>query len=182
MAWLVEHFGMTLLPVESTYFVRTYTSPARAESGSAAGSAIIGLFASEPRSRSLFHTVDCDEIWHYYGGDPFRLVLLFPNGTSTTVIMGPDLAVGHRVQQLVPAGVWQAGELVEGGDWALFGCTVTPEFTNDAFHGGRADELLATHPDRRVDIARLAVAADQPRHLPADDAAHTGDDIPRGVS
>ena len=33
-----------------------------------------------------------------------RLVLLFPDGTSATVIMGPDLAAGHRVQHLVPAG------------------------------------------------------------------------------
>ena len=44
VAWLVEHFGMALLPVESTYFVRTYTSTVRAAAGSAAGSAIIGLF------------------------------------------------------------------------------------------------------------------------------------------
>ena len=162
MPWLVAHFGMELLPVESTYFVRTYTSTARAADGSAAGSAIIGLFAHEPRSRSLFHTVDCDEMWHAYAGDPFRLVLLHPDGTSEVVVMGPDLAAGQRVQHLVPAGVWQAGELVDGGAWALFGCTVTPEFTDAAFRGGHAAELLATHPDRRDDIVRLAV----PDHLP----------------
>jgi predicted cupin superfamily sugar epimerase len=166
VAWLVEHFGMELLPVESTYFVRTYTSRATAADGSAAGSAIIGLFAREPRSRSLFHTVDCDEMWHFYGGDPFRLVLLHPDGTSDEVVLGPDLAAGHRVQHLVPSGSWQAGELVDGGEWALFGCTVTPEFRPDAFHGAHADELLATHPDRRVDIEQLSVPTGLPRSLP----------------
>lgn len=182
VAWLVDHFGMDLLPVESTYFVRTYTSPATAADGSAAGSAIIGLFAREPRSRSLFHTVDCDEMWHFYGGDPFRLVLLHGDGSSEDVIMGPDLAAGHRVQHLVPAGVWQAGELVSGGEWALFGCTVTPEFTDDAFRGGHAQELLATHPDRRVDIERLSVPAGQSREMPRAAPARATTKIPRGVS
>lgn len=179
VAWLIEHFGMDVLPVESTFFVRTYTSAATAADGSAAGSAIIGLFAREPRSRSLFHTVDCDEMWHFYGGDPFRLVLLHPDGTSDAVVLGPDLAAGHRVQHLVPAGVWQAGELVDGGEWALFGCTVTPEFTTDAFRGGYAEDLLATHPDRHADIDRLSVPSGHPRQLPA--AAPAGD-IPHGVS
>lgn len=182
VAWLVEHFGMDVLPVESTYFVRTYTSATAAADGSAAGSAIIGLFAREPRSRSLFHTVDCDEMWHFYGGDPFRLVLLHPDGTSDAVVLGPDLAAGHRVQHLIPAGVWQAGELVDGGEWALFGCTVTPEFTTDAFRGGHAEELLATHPDRHADIERLCVPADHPRQLPADEPARALGSIPRGVS
>jgi predicted cupin superfamily sugar epimerase len=166
VAWLVSRFGLELLPVESTYFVRTYTSTARTADGSAAGSAIIGLFAREPLSRSLFHTVACDEMWHFYAGDPFRLVLLHPDGSHETVVMGRDLVGGQQVQHLVPAGVWQAAELVEGGDWALFGCTVTPEFTVDAFHGGHADELLATHPGCRDDIARLSVPAGQPRSLP----------------
>lgn len=152
VAWLVEHFGMDMLPVESTYFVRTYTSATTAADGSAAGSAIIGLFAREPRSRSLFHTVECDELWHFYGGDPFRLVLLYSDGTSEGIVLGPDLAAGHRVQQLVPAGVWQAGE------------------------------LLATHPSRRVDIERLSVPADQPRGLPPEEPSGALGGIPRGVS
>jgi predicted cupin superfamily sugar epimerase len=139
--WLVDRFGLELLPVESTYFVRTYTSSTRAADGSAAGSAIVGLFAREPRSRSLFHTVSCDEMWHFYAG-------------------------GQQVQHLVPAGVWQAGELVEGGEWALFGCTVTPEFTTDAFRGGHADDLLATHPSCVDDIVRLSVPAGVPLSLP----------------
>ena len=105
-------------------------------------------------------------MWHFYGGDPFRLVLLYPDGTSDDVMLGPDLAAGHCVQHLVPAGVWQAGELADRGEWALFGCTVTPEFTNAAFHGAHADELLASQPDRRADIERLSAPADQPRSLP----------------
>lgn len=166
VAWLVSRFGLELLPVESTYFARTYTSTVRTADGSAAGSAIIGLLAREPLSRSLFHTVACDEMWHFYAGDPFRLVLLHPDGSHESVVMGPDLVGGQQVQHLVHAGVWQAAELVEGGEWALFGCTVTPEFTDADFRGGHADELLDTHPDCHDDIARLSVPTGRPRLLP----------------
>jgi uncharacterized protein len=60
------------------------------------------------------------------------------------------------IQQPVPAGVWQAGELVAGGTWALFGCTVTPGYTDECFEGGVAADLLASYPGRAADIERLA--------------------------
>ena len=164
IAWLIRHYGLTMLPVESIYLARTYTSPARSADGSAAGSAIIGLLSGQPQSRSLLHRVACDEMWHAYGGDPFRLLLLHPDGSSEDVVMGSDIVAGQRVQLLVPAGTWQAAELVDGGQWALFGCTVAPEFTSAAFEGGHASELVAAYPHRRDDIERLAV----PEHLPTE--------------
>lgn len=164
--WLVEHLGLERLPVESTWFRRTYTSATALPDGRAASSAIIGLLAAEPVSRSLLHTVDCDEMWHAYAGDPFRLLLLHPDGSSEEVVLGSDLARGHRVQQLVPAGTWQAAELLDGGRWALFGCTVTPEFTPESFRGAHAADLLDRYPDRRDQILRLSVPDGTPRDLP----------------
>jgi predicted cupin superfamily sugar epimerase len=58
---------------------------------------------------------------------------------------------------VIPAGVWQAGELVAGGDWALYGCTMAPGFTPSCFEGGTVELLLATHPRRAADIERLGV-------------------------
>ncbi|MBI1351336.1 MAG: cupin domain-containing protein [Actinomycetales bacterium] len=162
---LIARFRLTVLPVEGTYFVRTYTSSIAAHDGTAAGSAIIGLFADAPRSRSLFHRVACDEMWHFYAGSPFRLITLAPGGASKSVVLGPDLTAGHEVQYLVPSGTWQAAELLPGGDWALFGCTVTPEFRPEHFESGYAEDLLPSWPDRAGDIRRLAVPPSEPAGL-----------------
>ena len=164
---LVEHLGMTPLPVEATLFVSTYRSASDMPDGGPVGTAMIGLYSNDPPSRSLFHRLDFDEVWHFYRGDPMRLVLLHPDGTSDEVIMGSDLLAGQRVQYVIPAGVWQAGELVAGGEWALFGCTMAPGFTSACFEGGRISDLLAEYPDREADIRRLGVPDDHDSTMPS---------------
>jgi predicted cupin superfamily sugar epimerase len=161
---LIEHYGMTPLPVEGTYFVSTYRSAADAPTSIGSGpvgTAMIGLYAAEPPSRSLFHRLAFDEVWHHYRGDPIRLVLLHPDGTSDDVTLG-----GQCVQYVIPAGTWQAGELAPGGSWALFGCTMAPGFTGRCFEGGTVGALLATHPDRADDIVRLALPDDHGTAMP----------------
>lgn len=157
---------MERMPAESAYLVNTYRSAARSAAGGLAGTAIIALYAATPPSRSLFHRLDDDEIWHFYGGDPLRLVLLHPDGSSEEVVMGADVARGERVQVVVPAGTWQAGELCDGGEWALFGCTMAPGFDGSRFHSGYADDLTARYPDRVADIARLGMDRSEPARLP----------------
>ncbi|MFL6017608.1 MAG: cupin domain-containing protein [Gaiellaceae bacterium] len=153
MRTLIERFGMTPLPVEGTLFAETYRSEATAPSGGPAGTAGVGLFCDDPPSRSLFHRLEFDEVWHFYAGDPLRLVLLHPDGSDAGVILGG----GQAVQHVIPAGVWQAGELVPGGEWALYGCTMAPGFTPSCFEGGTVERLLATHPAHAGDIERLGV-------------------------
>lgn len=163
---LVDHLGLTPLPVEGTFFVSTYRSATELPGGGPVGTAMIGLYSADPPSRSLFHRLTFDETWHAYGGDPLRLVLLHPDGSDEEVVLGGDVLAGERVQHVVPAGTWQAGELVAGGSWALFGCTMAPGFTGMCFEGGRAADLLATHPARADDIARLAVPDDHATAMP----------------
>lgn len=150
---LIERFGMSPLPVEGTLFAETYRSEASAPSGGPAGTAGVGLFCDDPPSRSLFHRLSFDEVWHFYAGDPLRLVLLHPDGTDAEVILGG----GQTVQHVIPAGVWQAGDLVRGGAWALYGCTMAPGFTPGCFEGGTVERLLVSHPRRGGDIERLGV-------------------------
>ena len=130
------------------------------------GTAMIGMYSADPPSRSLFHRLTFDEVWHFYGGDPMRLILLHPDGSTDEVIMGSDLLAGQLVQFVIPAGVWQAGELVEGGRWALFGCTMAPGFTGTCFEGGRVGDLLAHYPDRAADIRRLGIPDDHETAMP----------------
>ena len=85
---LIEHYNLEPLPVEQTLFTSTYRSNREFDDGKPCGTAIIALYCDEPRSVSLFHKLPVDEVWHFYGGDPLRLVLLYPDGSSKDVIMG----------------------------------------------------------------------------------------------
>jgi len=154
---LIEHYNLQPLPVEGTLFVSTYRSQQEYEGGKPVGTAMIGMYCDEPRSLSLFHKLKYDEVWHFYGGDPLRLVLLFPDSSSKDVTLGSDPTQGQLVQFVIPAGVWQAGHMISGGKYSLFGCTVAPGFTGDIFEGGTREELLALYPDRAEDIHKLSV-------------------------
>jgi hypothetical protein len=148
---------MTRLPVEGTFFAETYRSADTAPGGGPAGTAGLGLFCDDPPSRSLFHRLAFDEVWHFYAGDPLRLVLLHRDGSDEEVVLGGDVVGGAALQHVVPAGVWQAAELVPGGSWSLFCCTMAPGFVPACFEGGRVPDLLTTHPARAADIERLGV-------------------------
>ncbi len=152
---IVAYYQLKPLPVEGTLFTQTYCSSRKPDDASPAGTAMIGLYCDEPRSISLFHKLSADEVWHFYGGDPFRLILLYPDGTSRNIIMGNDFRKGQHIQFVVPAGVWQAGHLLSGGTCALYGCTMAPGFTPDCFLGGTIEELSALYPDRADDIRML---------------------------
>lgn len=152
---LIAHFGLMPLPSEGTLFKSTYRSTRNVTGGGPIGTAMIGMYCDDPLSQSLFHRLPVDEVWHFHGGDPLRLVLLHADGSSSDVIMGPDPLTGHLVQFVVRAGVWQAGHIVAGGRYALFGCTMAPGFTAAMYEGGARDALTAWYPDRTDDIARL---------------------------
>jgi len=160
---LIEHYKLEPLPVEKALFTSTYRSNQEFSDGKPCGAAIIALYCDEPRSVSLFHRLTVDEVWHFYGGDPLRLVLLYPDGSSKDVIMGNDPLEGHYVQFVVPAGVWQAGHVAAGGRYSLFGCTMAPGFTDDMFEGGTRDQLVDAYPDRVDDINRLGCSQGETR-------------------
>lgn len=163
---LIEHYTLQPLPAEGTLFASTYRSRQELDDGKPHGTAIVALYCDEPPSFSRFHRLPVDEIWHFYKGDPLRLVLLHPDGTSRDVIMGSDPLAGQLVQFVVPAGVWQAGHLVAGGRYALFGCTMAPGFTDDMFEGGTRAELIARYPDRARDVEEFAFDLEQTRMPP----------------
>ena len=163
VAALVRHYSLTPLPAEWTLFAGTYRSPTSFADGSPHGTAMIGLYCEDPPSHSRFHRLPVDEVWHFYGGDPLRLILLHPDGSSEDVIMGANPLAGERVQYVVPAGSWQAGHLVAGGRYALFGCTLAPGFTGAMYEGGERSTLCARYPDRAADIDALGSDAGELR-------------------
>lgn len=163
---MLRHFAFDRLPVEGTLFRGTWRAEQRLPSGEPTGTAMIGLYAESPRSHSLFHRLTHDEVWHVYGGDPFVLHLLHPDGRYDAVRMGSDIRQGEQVQHVVPAGTWQAGELVAGGRYALFGCTMAPGFTGGCFEAGPADVLRQAFPHATEVIGRLGVTHGSTRMPP----------------
>jgi uncharacterized protein len=107
----------------------------------AAGTAIYYLL--ELGNFSEMHRLRSDEVFHFYLGDPVEMLQLRPDGTGRRVVLGADLANGMLPQTVVPQGVWQGSRLVEGGRFALLGCTVSPGFDYADYESGTRAELLA---------------------------------------
>ncbi|MGH9862600.1 MAG: cupin domain-containing protein [Candidatus Acidiferrales bacterium] len=154
---LIEHLKLEPLPVEGGYFRQTYCAaetlaqsalPSRYRTDKPFGTAIYYLLTSEPDSFSALHRLPTDEIYHFYLGDPVELLLLYPNGSSQRVLLGPDLLGGQQVQFVAPRDAWQGSRLRAGGAWALLGTTMAPGFTPEDFVAGDREELMRRYPEQ----------------------------------
>ncbi|RZB18307.1 cupin domain-containing protein [Streptomyces sp. F001] len=151
---LVAHYAMEPIPREGGLFRETWAGPRRPD-GRPEGTAIVALLKRD--DYSALHRLPTDEVWHFYLGDPLELLLLAPDGTSRTAVLGPDVLAGQHPQFTVPAGTWMGGRVVEGGAWTFFGCTMAPGFTFEGYEHGDAADLTARYPDRAdriVDLCR----------------------------
>ncbi|GGZ85008.1 cupin domain-containing protein [Streptomyces bluensis] len=151
---LVDHYGLEPIPREGGRFRRTWAGPERSD-GRPEGSAIVALLTAEPDDFSALHRLPSDEVWHFYLGDPLELLLLAPDGSSRTVLLGPDVLGGQWVQYTVPAGTWMGARVRAGGAWSFFGCTMAPGFTYEGYEHGDAAELAARYPAEAARIAEL---------------------------
>lgn len=98
-----------------------------------------------PGAWSAWHRVRSDEVWHHYDGGALMLYRLGQ----------PAVRLDRATPQaVVPAGVWQAAEPVEGA--VLCGCTVAPGFEFDDFELGSAEVLSNEFPADAMLIRRLA--------------------------
>jgi predicted cupin superfamily sugar epimerase len=143
---LIERLHLEPLPIEGGYFRQTYRG---------AGTAIYYLLTSEPDCFSALHCLPKDEVYHFYLGDPVRLLLLHPDGVSEEITLGQDLVRGEQLQLVVPRGVWQGARLDPGGRFALLGTTMAPGFEEGDLVLGRAADLMERYPDRAAAIRHL---------------------------
>ena len=109
----------------------------------------------EPGTFSEMHQLDSDEVFHFYLGDPVELLQLYPDGRSALFTLGPDLVAGQQPQLVVSSGVWQGSRLVDGGSFALLGCTVAPGFDFADFRTSSYAELTAQWPHDAAKIRKL---------------------------
>ncbi len=110
-----------------------------------------------PETFSAIHRVKSDEVFHFYAGDPVEMLQLWPDRSGRIVVIGNDLTAGQEPQRMVPAGVWQGCRLVQGGSWALMGCTVAPGFDYADFELCNRAALMKSYPKYAALIAALTM-------------------------
>ncbi len=155
-----EVLGLVPHPREGGWYVRTWESRerVRASGGAVRGERWTGTaiyYLLEPGTFSELHRLRSDEVFHHYMGDAVEQLQLEEGAEGRVVVMGADLAAGQRPQVAVRRGVWQGARLVEGGRWALLGCTVVPGFAFEDYEAGVREELAGRWPGWREWIVGL---------------------------
>jgi predicted cupin superfamily sugar epimerase len=155
--------GLQPHPREGGWYVRTYEAAemvgaeafgdTRYAGARRTGTAIYYLL--EPETFSEMHRLQSDEVFHFYAGDAVEMLQLTAKGKGATVVIGNDLLRGQRPQVVVGRGVWQGSRLVEGGRWALLGCTVSPGFEFEDYEAGRREQLCMEWPGFVEEITAL---------------------------
>jgi predicted cupin superfamily sugar epimerase len=151
---LIEILGLVLHP-EGGLYCETYRAPLNVAAPQGERSACTAIYFLLPAgSFSALHRVRSDEVWHHYAGDPVELHVIDERGRYRVAQLGADFALGHRPQQVVPAGAWQAAVPL-GGRFALCGCTVAPGFDFADFELAARADLVAKLPALRPTIERF---------------------------
>lgn len=147
----------------------TYTSklaiapgglPAPFADGRPLGSGL--YFLVTPHAPVRPHRIRNDQLYHYYLGDPLELFLLHGDGSVERVIVGPDIANGHRVQLLIPGNTFHTARLLGAGEWFLGGSTEWPGVVpTEDVEIGDADKLVAQYPDAAEQIRAIIASVRQ---------------------
>ena len=159
---LIKKLDLIPHPNEGGFFAETYRSkenilekdlPARYSGERSFGTAIYYLLT--PTTFSEIHRLKSDEIFHFYLGDPVEVVNLFPDGKIKKIILGQEIFAGMELQVIVPKMVWQGAKLIDGGNYALLGTTVSPGFDYNDYESGKKEDLLKLYPDFKDFIIKL---------------------------
>ena len=95
-----------------------------------------------------WHRFDGDELLVYHAGAPMNQMLIYPDGTFRTFVLGPNPALGHQPQMIIPAGTWMGFRIADDDPaaWGLYSVFCTPGFSLDAITMTNAAALGAQFP------------------------------------
>lgn len=139
--------------IEGGYYQRVYTSsitvtPQNKEAYGVprhAGTAIYYLLKG--CDFSAWHTLNSDELWHFYNGSAIKLYELNQAGELHIHLLGdPFIEDGAKYQVTIPAHSWFAAEVVDKSSYCLVGCTVNPGFDISNYHLADRKALSALFP------------------------------------
>jgi uncharacterized protein len=158
---VIEQFELVPHPTEGGWYRESYRSdeliggsclPERYGSPRSFGTCIYYLLTRD--KQSILHRVASDEVYHFYLGDPVTMLQLHHDGSSSVVTLGQNVADTEQVQAVVPEGTWQ-GSFLDGGEFALMGCTLSPGYDFSDYESATRSELTARWPERKQLIMRL---------------------------
>ncbi len=93
--------------------------------GRATGTSIYFLLKADEISH--WHRVDATEIWYFHTGSPLIIsVSETDQGPKSTLVLGPDIQMGHQPQIVIPEHHWQTARST--GEFTLVSCSVSPGF------------------------------------------------------
>lgn len=142
---------------EGGYFAESYRSKIKAEFDGFEGERNLSTgiyFLIDQGVFSAFHRIKSDEMWHFYTGNPLIVHMIDAKGNYSNQIIGANVEKGEKLQFVVPAEVWFASEVKNGGDYSLVGCTVSPGFNFADFELAEAN-LAQKFPQHRELLLRL---------------------------
>ena len=160
---IIDHFDMTKIPHEGPWFSPTIRSSdivdgalaSRYQGKRSLYSAILAVFTAI--DFSAMHRLQTDEVWHFYGGCPMELLLLYPDGSGEIRCLGKNVATGESPQILVSAGTWMGGSPIGQEDLAytFAGNTLAPGFEYDDYIPGFRETLVSAYPEFAETIVAL---------------------------
>lgn len=197
---IIAHYRMENIPHEGAWFVQTHKS----------GEVIEGALAARYRGKryaytsiyalltaqdfSAMHRLSTDEIWHFYGGSPALMLLLYPDGRGETRVWGANVLAGEEPQIMVPRGTWMGARPIGDASraYSFGGMTMAPGFEYADYEGGHRAPLAARYPGFARQIGELtrpggaaqpelssADASAQPEPQPVAITALVGRDAPQ---
>lgn len=155
---LIDRLGLQPHP-EGGWYRETFRDPRPVtapgfDSARSASTAIYFLLTE--RSFSALHRIRSDEVWHHYAGGTLDVECIAPDGTRSTLAVGPALSGDASPQAVVTAGTWFGARVRPGHRWALVGCTVAPGFDFRDFELADRSALSTLFPAHSGLIAELS--------------------------
>lgn len=160
---IIQLLNLTPLPEEGGFYKETFrakglipTASLPEHSGDRVYSTQIYYLVTPEEYSALHRVKGSDEFFHFYLGDPVEMIQIDEHGQLKQITLGQDIKEGQKLQALAPKNVWQGTRLIEGGQWALLGCTVAPGFEFEDFEVKSQLELTKLFPQHRKYIERFA--------------------------
>lgn len=167
---VIRALDLSPLPWEGGWYRETWRSKANIPGSKlddqydgerSAGTAIYYVLTLDTVSR--MHRLPSDETFHFYLGDPVKMLLLYPDSAKSEIItFGHNIFGGDHVQYTIPGNTWMGGRLKPDASvpdparFALMGTTVSPGFDFADLEMGTFDDLAAQYPDRKDLIKTLS--------------------------
>jgi predicted cupin superfamily sugar epimerase len=154
--YIISDFDLKPLPFEGGYFVETFRSEKSLQCRSLC-TCIIYLITTEYVSK--LHRLPGEEIFHFYFGDPVKMLNINESGKDKIIKLGNEFEKGEVPQHVVESNCWQGAFVSEEKNsvFSLLGTTMSPGFDLNDYESaaGHEDILLKNYPELSEVIKKL---------------------------